>query len=395
MPDVYEESLVLHEKTRGKIEIRSKVELKTKNDLSLAYTPGVAAVSREIAKNPKKVYNYTMKSNSVAVLSDGSAVLGLGNIGPEAALPVMEGKAALFKEFGGIDAIPICLKTQDPDEIVKIAKNIAPVFGGINLEDISAPRCFEIEEQLQDIGIPVMHDDQHGTAITILAALINACKAADKRLEDLSIVISGAGAAGTATAKLLLCLGYDRNVCTPVKEIVVCDSKGIIYEGRGNLEKNKNELAALTNKKKLQGNLEKAVEGKDVFIGLSTGNILTKDMVRKMVDKPIIFAMANPVPEIMPHDAAEAGAFIIGTGRSDMSNQINNALAFPGVFRGALDAKATRINNLMKIAAAYALASCIAPSREKIVPDVLDKSVHKKVAEAVRKAAINSSDVRA
>ncbi len=393
--DIYEESLKLHREKKGKIEIRPKIIVRTKKDLSLVYTPGVAAASREIAGSRNKVFDYTMKGNSIAVLTDGSAVLGLGNIGPEAALPVMEGKALLFKELAGIDAFPVCVKTQEPDEIIRIAENIAPVFGGINLEDISAPRCFEIEERLQSIGIPVMHDDQHGTAITILAALINAAKAAGKRLEDLHVVISGAGAAGTATARLLLCLGYDKKICTSVREIIVCDSRGIISRTGKDLNKHKMMLAESTNPAGISGSLSDAVKGADVFIGLSAGNILNRDMIRSMAEKPIIFAMANPVPEIMPDVAKEAGAFVVGTGRSDFPNQINNALAFPGVFRGALDAKAVKINSEMKLAAAYALAGCVKnPSVESIVPDVLDSNVVKKVAEAVRKAAVESNEVR-
>ncbi len=389
-----EESLELHKKNKGKIEVKPKVALENRKDLSLAYTPGVAAVSRVIAEDKKKIFDYTIKSNTVAVVSDGSAVLGLGNIGAEAALPVMEGKAVLFKQLAGIDAFPICLTTQDSDEIISIVKNISPAFGGINLEDISAPRCFYIENALQDTGIPVMHDDQHGTAVVVLAALINASKAVGKNIEELRIAISGAGAAGTAIAKLFLCLGIDRKICTPVKEIVVCDSKGIIHEGRHDLNEPKKELAKLTNRENRKGMLGDAVKNMDVFIGVSKGNLLTKEMVKTMNDKPIIFAMANPVPEIMPDDAKDAGAAVVATGRSDFPNQVNNVLGFPGIFRGALDAKAVKINNEMKLAAAYALAKCIKPSENEILPSPLDKNVVKNIAAAVKKAAIETGVVR-
>ena len=377
------EAIKLHKEKRGKLEIKSKVALATKKDLSLAYTPGVAAVSSAIAKDKSKVYDYTIKQNSVAVVTDGSAVLGLGNIGPEAALPVMEGKAILFKEFADIDAYPICLATQNSDEIISIVKNIAPGFGGINLEDISAPRCFEIEQALQEIGIPVMHDDQHGTAVVVLAGLINAAKVVKKEITELKVVINGAGAAGMSIAKLLLCLGYEKKTCTPVKEIILCDSKGIIYERRNDLNKYKKELAKATNRKKIKGTLEDALQGADVFIGVSVGGALKKEYIKKMADKPIIFAMANPTPEIMPDEAK--GAAVIATGRSDFPNQINNVLAFPGIFRGALDAKATQITCGMKLAAAHAIADCVAkPTAEKIMPSPLEKEVAKKVAEAVK-----------
>jgi len=378
------EAIKLHKEKRGKLEIKSKVALATKKDLSLAYTPGVAAVSSAIAKDKSKVYDYTIKQNSVAVVTDGSAVLGLGNIGPEAALPVMEGKAILFKEFADIDAYPICLATQNSDEIISIVKNIAPGFGGINLEDISAPRCFEIEQALQEIGIPVMHDDQHGTAVVVLAGLINATKVVGKELTQLKVVINGSGAAGMAIAKLLLCLGYEKKTCTPVKEIILCDSKGIIYERRNDLNKYKKELAKATNRKKIKGTLEDALQGADVFIGVSVGGALKKEYIKKMADKPIIFAMANPTPEIMPDEAK--GAAVIATGRSDFPNQINNVLAFPGIFRGALDAKATQITCGMKLAAAHAIADCVAkPTKENIIPSPLEREVAKKVSEAVRK----------
>jgi len=388
-----EEALKLHKVNHGKLATASKVKVATKEDLSLVYTPGVAEVCREIAANPKSVYDYTMKANSVAVVTDGSAVLGLGNIGAEASLPVMEGKCVLFKELANIDAFPICLKTQNDREIINIVKNIAPAFGGINLEDISAPRCFKIEEELQNIGIPVMHDDQHGTAIVILAALLNAAKVVNKKIEDLKVVISGAGAAGTAVTKLLLCLGIDKTICTSVREIVVCDSKGIIYDGRADLNEFKAQLAKVSNRTRRKSALKDALEGADAFIGVSTGNLLNADDLRKMNKGSIVFAMANPVPEIMFDEAIKAAA-VVGTGRSDFPNQINNSLAFPGVFRGTLDAKATMINNEMKIAAAHALANCVNPTKDNILPYTLDKQVVPKIAEAVKKAAIETGVVR-
>ena len=388
-----EEALKLHKENKGKLATKSKIKVATKHDLSLVYTPGVADVCREIAANKNYVYDYTMKSNCVAVVTDGSAVLGLGNIGAEASLPVMEGKCVLFKELADIDAFPICLKTQDDKEIINIVKNISPVFGGINLEDIAAPRCFGIEEALLDLGIPVMHDDQHGSAIVILAALINACKVVGKQLEELKVVINGAGAAGTAVAKLLLCSGIGKNICTPVKDIIVCDSKGIIYDGRPDLNEYKKKMAKFTNNSKRKGALKDSLDGADVLIGLSKGNLLVGEDLRKMSKGAIVFAMANPIPEIMPDEALKFAA-IAGTGRSDFPNQINNSLSFPGVFRGALDAKATTINNEMKIAAAHALANCINPTKDNILPYTLDKSVVPKVAEAVRKAAIETGVVR-
>ena len=388
-----EEALSLHRINKGKLATKSKVKVATKHDLSLVYTPGVADVCREIAANKSSVYEYTMKSNSVAVVSDGSAVLGLGNIGAEAAIPVMEGKCVLFKEMAGIDAFPICLNTQDDNEIISIVKSIAPVFGGINLEDIAAPRCFSIENALLDIGIPVMHDDQHGSAIVILAALINAAKVVNKNLDDLRIVINGAGAAGTAAARLLLCLGIDKSICTSVKEVIVCDSKGIIYDGRPELNRFKAELAKATNKQKRKGSLKDALVGADTFIGLSKGNLLTADDLKGMNKGSIVFAMANPTPEIMPEEAIKV-ATVVGTGRSDFPNQINNSLSFPGVFRGTLDSNAVRINNEMKIAAANALAGCINPTKDNILPYTLDKLVVPKIAEAVRKAAIETGVVR-
>mgnify|MGYP001602998750 FL=1 len=391
--DVNKESLKLHKEHKGKLATKSKVKVETKSDLSLVYTPGVAEVCREIAANPKAIFDYTMKANSVAVVTDGSAVLGLGNIGAEASLPVMEGKCILFKELANIDAFPICIKSQRDEDIINIVKNIAPVFGGINLEDIAAPRCFGIEEALSGIGIPVMHDDQHGSAIVVLAALINAAKVVGKKIEELKIVINGAGAAGTAVAKLLLCVGIDRKICTSVKEIVLCDSKGIIYDGRGDLNEFKKEMAKITNNGRRKGTLKDALHGADVFVGVSRGNLLTANDLRVMNKDAIVFAMANPIPEIMPDEASKVAA-VVGTGRSDFPNQINNSLAFPGVFRGALDAKAVHINNEMKIAAAKAIAGCVEPTKDNILPYTLDKNVVTRVAEAVAKVAKETGVVR-
>jgi len=393
---IYREALELHEQHRGKLEIHSKVPLENRRDLSRAYTPGVAEVCRAIQKDKNLAYRYTLKGNSVAIITDGSAVLGLGNIGGHAAIPVMEGKAILFKEFANIDAFPICFDGYHTDMVDEI-RNISPVFGGINLEDIAAPKCFEVEEALQDIGIPVMHDDQHGTAITVLAALINACRVTKKDFGDLHIVINGAGAAGYAIVRLLGCIGYSPNVCQKVRDIVVCDTKGIIHRQREGLYANKYKfiLSDETNRSGKTGTLADAVEGADVLIGVSAPNLFTEEMIRSMNDNPIVFAMANPVPEIMPDLAKEAGAAIVGTGRSDFPNQINNALAFPGVFRGALDAFATRISDEMKVAAAHALADYVSrPHRDHIVPAVLDRKVTEHVAAAVREAAIASGCAR-
>lgn len=392
--DYFKESLRLHKQWRGKIEINSKVPLKTKEDLSVAYTPGVAEPCREIAKDPEAMYDYTQKGNTIAIITDGSAVLGLGNIGAEASLPVMEGKSVLFKEFGNINCVPICIKTQDTQELIHIIKNISPVFGGINLEDIAGPRCFEVEDALQDLGIPVFHDDQHGTAIVILAALLNACKVVGKDIEQLKIVIFGAGAAGIATTKLLLCINHDRNVCTAVKEIILIDSKGPIYWGRKNLTGVKEYIAEHTNKANVE-TIAEAVKGADVILGVSQPGAITEAMIKTMAPKAIVFALANPTPEIMPDLAKKAGACIIGTGRSDFPNQINNVLAFPGIFKGALDAKATQITGGMKIAAAHALAACVDhPTAEKILPYALEKGVADKVAEAVKKQAEKEGVVR-
>jgi malate dehydrogenase (oxaloacetate-decarboxylating) len=390
------EALQLHELHRGKLEIHSKVPLENRRDLSLAYTPGVAEVCRAIQKDRNLAYRYTLKGNSVAIVTDGTAVLGLGNIGGYAAIPVMEGKAILFKKFADIDAFPICFDGSDTNFVDEV-RNLAPVFGGINLEDIAAPRCFEVEEALQDIGIPVMHDDQHGTAITVLAALINACRATGKSFEDLQIVICGAGAAGYAIVRLLGCIGYSPQVCQRVRDIVVVDTKGIIHRQRESLYNNKYKfiLADETNHHGKTGTLAEAVEGADVLIGVSAPNMFTPEMIRSMNDDPIVFAMANPIPEIMPDLAKEAGAAVVGTGRSDFPNQINNALSFPGVFRGALDAYATRISDEMKVAAAHAIADYVPkPRREHIVPSLLDREVSRQVAAAVKEAAIASGYAR-
>jgi malate dehydrogenase (oxaloacetate-decarboxylating) len=380
-------SVSLHGKLHGKLEVRSKVPLQNRLDLSLAYTPGVAEVCLEIARDPKRVFDLTVKKNTVAVVSDGSAILGLGNLGAEAAIPVMEGKAVLFKEFANVDAFPICLATQDTDEIVRAVRLLAPVFGGINLEDIAAPRCFEVEERLQDLGIPVFHDDQHGTAIVVLAALLNALRVTGKDLARCTVVFSGSGASAIACAKLIRSFG-ELGVLPPVGDVLLCDSKGIVHRERTDLNPYKQELAQWTNRHNRSGSLADALRGADVFIGLSQAGLVSEEMVRSMNKNPIIFAMANPVPEIMPDQARAAGAVVVGTGRSDFPNQINNVLAFPGVFRGALDAGATVINEPMKVAAAQALAATVLePTPERILPDPLDKGVAFRVAEAVAEAA--------
>ncbi|NLZ74556.1 NADP-dependent malic enzyme [Candidatus Falkowbacteria bacterium] len=378
MHDIYHKSLILHQKNKGKMAIISKIPLKTKEDLSLAYTPGVAEACRAIAKDKKLTRELTVKGNAVAVITDGSAILGLGNLGPEAALPVMEGKCILFKEFADVDAWPICLDTQDTEEIIKTVKQLAPVFGGINLEDISAPRCFEIEQRLKaELDIPVMHDDQHGTATVILAGLINALKVRGSDPENVSVVISGAGAAGVAITKLLLAYGF--------KNIVVCDRQGAIYKNRVGLTPVKVELALITNKTNKTGDLGEVLQGADIFIGVSSAGILSAEMVKSMQAKPIIFALANPIPEIMPEEAKKAGALIVATGRSDYPNQINNVLIFPGVFRGALDQRVKQITESMLIKAAENLASLIKePTAELILPSPLDKEAVKVVAAAIK-----------
>ncbi|MGA2934216.1 MAG: NADP-dependent malic enzyme [Methanomicrobiales archaeon] len=389
MDDIYQESLDLHRRMRGKLEVRGKVPVRTRRDLSRAYTPGVAQVCREIQEDRNRAYLYTIKANTVAIVTDGSAVLGLGNIGGYAAIPVMEGKALLFKDFAGIDAFPICFEGYHTDFIEDV-KNIAPVFGGINLEDIAAPKCFEVEDALQDIGIPVMHDDQHGTAVVILAALLNACRATGKHLPDITIAMSGAGAAGFATFRLLKCLGYDRKTCLPVGDLIVCDTKGIIHRDRPDLLKNKYKyiIAHETNSGNRTGTIADAMKGADVFIGVSAPGIVTGKMVRSMKKDPVVFAMANPVPEIMPDIAKRAGAAVVGTGRSDFPNQINNVLAFPGIFRGALDARASKITDEMKVAAAHALTGMVKePTRGRILPGTLNRRVAWQVAAAVETAA--------
>lgn len=387
MTDYFERSLIIHEQLRGKLGIQSRMPVVTRDDLSIAYTPGVARPCEAIAKDVSRTRDLTIKRNTVAVVSDGSAVLGLGNIGPNAAIPVMEGKAILFKEFAGIDAWPICLDTQDPDEIVDTVRRIAPVFGGINLEDISAPRCFEIEKRLQDLGIPVFHDDQHGTAIVLLAGLINAAKVVERELTDLRIVINGAGAAGTAIARLLRCVGHDPNVCVSVKDVIVCDSKGAIHRDRDDLSPYKRELLSYANRNSRSGSLQEVLEDADVFIGVSKGNLLGASNIKTMAKNAIVLAMANPVPEIMPDEAISAGAAVVGTGRSDFPNQVNNVLVFPGIFRGALDCGAKQITEEMKVTTARTLAACVdSPTADKILPDPLDRTVSPRIANAVVQA---------
>lgn len=387
--DLNTASMYLHKRLGGKLEINPKFKVKDTEDLSLVYTPGVAEVSRRIAENKALAYDLTIKRNTVAIVTDGSAVLGLGNIGPEAALPVMEGKALLFKSYADIDAVPLCINTQEPKAIIQFVKQIAPSFAGVNLEDIAAPGAFEIEQELQDIGIPVFHDDQHGTAIVTLAALINATRLAGKELKNLKVVINGAGAAGTAIAELLLCIGHDPSSCEPVKELIALDSKGIIARDRDDIldHPTKMRLALISNKHSQHGKLADAMKDADVFIGVSVGNVVTQEMVRSMADKPILFAMANPDPEIDPNLAKEAGAYVMATGRSDFPNQVNNVLAFPGVFRGAIDARAPTITNHMKTQAAYKLADTVRhPTPDNIIPSALDRSVAYQVAAAVRDA---------
>ena len=381
--DYASESLKRHYDWKGKIEVVCRCPLEDKDDLSLAYTPGVAQPCLEIQKDVNKSYELTRRSNLVAVVTDGTAVLGLGDIGPEAGMPVMEGKCALFKAFGDVDAVPICVRSKEVDDIVKTVSLIAGSFGGINLEDISAPRCFEIEEKLKETcDIPIFHDDQHGTAVVTLAALLNALKLTGKKMEEIKVVTSGAGAAGIAIIKLLIAMG--------LKNVILCDRKGAIYEGREGLNKEKEEMAKITNRDHEAGTLAEVLKGADVFIGVSAPGCVTQDMVRSMNENPILFPMANPTPEIMPDLAKEAGAAVVGTGRSDFPNQINNVLAFPGIFRGALDVRASEINDEMKIAAAKAIASFVTDdllSADYIIPSALDKIVATAVAEAVAKVA--------
>ena len=385
--DYFKMSMALHKKYNGKIEINLRMKIKTIDDLATVYSPGVAQPCKEIAKNKKLASTLTLKGNTIAIVTDGSAVLGLGNIGPEAAIPVMEGKAMLFKQFANINAFPICLDTQSAAEIIETVRRIAPVFGGINLEDIAAPKCFEIENALMDLGIPVFHDDQHGTAIVLLAGLINACKVTGRKMEHLKIVINGAGAAGIAILKLLKCVGYNEKICTSVQEIILCDTKGAIHKGRTDLNSSKREILNYSNKQNLKGDVKSVLKNADVFIGVSNGDLLTAADIRTMAPNPIIFAMANPIPEIMPDEAYKGGAVVMCTGRSDLPNQVNNVLAFPGIFRGALDAGATMITPEMKLAAAYALAGYLKkPTVNKVIPAALDKKVALVVAAAVKKA---------
>ena len=389
--NIYEEALKLHEENRGKIEVVSKTEIKDMHDLAVVYTPGVAEPCRKIHEKTSEVYRYTSKGNMVAVVSDGTAVLGLGDIGPEAALPVMEGKAVLFKHFAGVDAFPICLATKDTDKIVEAVTLIAPSFGGINLEDISAPRCFEIEERLKKIlDIPVFHDDQHGTAIVVLSGLINALKVVGKDIDKIKVVVNGAGASAIAVLKFIMSAG--------VKNAILCDSKGIIYEGRKeNMNSVKEEMAKVTNREMIKGTLADAIVGADVFLGLSIAGALKPEMVKTMASDSIIFAMANPTPEIMPDIAKAAGARIVCTGRSDFPNQVNNCLGFPAIFKGALKVRASQINEKMKLAAAYALASLISEDElndNYIIADVFDPRVVERESEAVAKAAIESGVAR-
>lgn len=391
MATTREESLHLHRQHQGKLAVKSKVPVQNARDLSLAYSPGVAEPCKEIFDYPRKVYEYTMKGNMVAVVSDGTAVLGLGNIGPAAALPVMEGKAVLFKSFAGVDAFPICLNTTDVDKIVETVKLLEPTFGGINLEDIAAPNCFVIEERLKkETNIPIFHDDQHGTAIVTLAGLVNALKVVGKEMSEIKVVANGAGAAGIAIIKLLLRMG--------VKDIIMCDTKGAIYEGRPEgMNPIKEEVAKRTNRNRMEGSLEDALKDADVFVGVSVAGALSKEMIQSMKPDPIIFAMANPDPEIMPSDAKEAGAKVIGTGRSDFPNQVNNVLAFPGIFRGALDVYATHINEEMKVAAVFAIAELIDPSElsaDYVIPAPFDVRVAPAVAAAVAKAAMETGVAR-
>ncbi|MEG0050735.1 MAG: malic enzyme-like NAD(P)-binding protein [Terrisporobacter sp.] len=383
-------ALEMHEENGGKVSIASKVKVECKDDLSTAYTPGVAEPCLRIKENKEDVYKYTCKSNMVAVVSDGTAVLGLGNIGASASIPVMEGKSILFKEFGNVDAFPICIDTMDIDDIVKTVKLLEPVFGGINLEDINSPRCIEIENRLKDeMDIPVFHDDQHGTAIIVSAGILNAVKLAKKRIEDLEIVINGAGSAGMAIAKMLLNLN--------VKNIVLCDRKGAIHKNSEHINWAQQEMLEVTNKNNEVGTLVDIIKNKDVFIGVSGPKMVTKEMVATMANKPIVFAMANPTPEIFPDEAKAGGAFIVGTGRSDFPNQVNNVLAFPGIFRGALDVRAREINEEMKVAAAYAIANVVKEEEltpEYVLPDAFNKNVVENVAKAVREAAIKTGVAR-
>jgi malate dehydrogenase (oxaloacetate-decarboxylating) len=387
---IKEEALRMHKEHRGKLEVVGKVPVKTREDLSIAYTPGVAEPCLEIARDPEKIYDYTVKGNMVAIVTNGTAVLGLGDIGAGAGLPVMEGKALLFKEFGGVDAFPICIDSKDPEDVIKTVKLIARVFGGINLEDIKAPECFYIEDRLKkELDIPVFHDDQHGTAVVVLAGMYNALKLVGKKLETAKIVVNGAGSAGTAITKLLLNAG--------AKDVIMCDIKGALVEGDETLNPAQQEMAKLTNREKKTGKLADIMAGRDVFVGVSAPGIVTKEMVASMNKDSIIFAMANPVPEIMPDLAKEAGARVVATGRSDFPNQINNVLVFPGIFRGALDVRAAEINDDMKLAAARGIANLVSDEELKddyIIPDVFDKRVCSSVADEVKRIAVQMGIAR-
>lgn len=388
--DYSKESLRLHSEWKGKLEVTARARVDNKDALSLAYTPGVAQPCLEIQKDYNKSWELTRRWNMVAVITDGSAVLGLGDIGPEAGMPVMEGKCVLFKEFGGVDAFPLCVRTKDVDEFVQTVYNISGSFGGINLEDISAPRCFEIEDKLKKMcDIPIFHDDQHGTAVVVSAALINASKLTGKAISECKAVINGSGAAGIAIAKLLMTLG--------LKDVILCDRTGAIYDGRENLNASKAEIARVTNKSKTKGTLADAVKGCDIFIGVSAPGVLTADMIKTMNENPVVLAMANPVPEIMPDEAKAAGAKIVGTGRSDFPNQINNVVAFPGIFRGALDVRASAITENMKIAAAYAIASLVDDkdlNEDYILPYAFDERIKDTVSRAVADAAVKDGVAR-
>ncbi|MFH1590189.1 MAG: NADP-dependent malic enzyme [archaeon] len=379
--DYAKESLRLHNEKKGKLSIKSKFPVRNKTDLSIAYTPGVAEPCRLINKNEENVYKYTIKGNMVGIVTDGSAVLGLGNIGAKASIPVMEGKAILMKRFAGVDAFPIALATQDVEEIIKAVKQISPVFGAINLEDISAPRCFEIEKRLRkELDIPIFHDDQHGTAMVVLAGLINSLKLCNKKIQDVKIVMNGAGAAGVAIAKLLIVYGF--------QDLIMCDTKGAIYQGRTEgMNPIKEELARITNKKIIRGSLKEAIKGADIFIGVSAPNTMTQDMIKSMNKNPVIFAMANPSPEIMPDEAKKAGAMIVATGRSDFPNQLNNVLVFPGIMKGLLKTR-KQITDTQKIAVAKAIAKIIKPTKNKIIPSPFDM----RVSKAVEKAIINTKE---
>ncbi|MFY0593849.1 NAD(P)-dependent malic enzyme [Roseivirga sp.] len=394
MDDIYKRSVALHEEMQGKIEVTNKIAVDSTDTLSLVYSPGVAQPCLEIEKEPERAYDLTMKGNTIAVVTNGTAVLGLGDIGPLASLPVMEGKAMLFKKFAGINAVPICIESTNTRHIIETITRIAPSFGGINLEDIKAPESFEIEEKLQGLGIPVFHDDQHGTAIVTLAALVNAAKVKNMKLSDMKVVINGAGAAGIAIAKLLRCFDIDSELCVSVKQLIVCDSKGAIHRFRHDLNKAKTELLKYSNFDDVKGDIHEVIKDADVFVGVSKGNLLTQEDIKNMAPDPVIFAMANPTPEILPEECFLAGASIVGTGRSDYPNQINNVLAFPGIFKGALAARAATISTEMKLAAAYAIARYVeTPTKEMVIPSALDTSLAHVVSDAVEQAVYREREL--